>query len=122
MRRALFATAGMNVAAAMAFLPGASTARALAGFPEEAPSFYLATVGMFVLLFGLGYLWAALLGRADRLFVGVSALGKISFFALVLGFWLAGDLPPRAPALAAADLGFGALFLAWLFGGDEKRV
>lgn len=115
MRRALFATAGMNAAAAMAFLPGAGAVRGLAGFPAEAPSFYLATVAMFVLLFGIGYLWAALQGRADRLFIGICALGKISFFALVLAFSLAGDLPARAPLLAAADLGFGTLFLAWLF-------
>lgn len=114
MRRALFATAGMNIGASLLFLPRAGALRSLAGFPAEAPAFYLLTVGMFVMLFGAGYLSAAIQGRGDTLFLGVSAVGKIGFFALVLAACIAGELPPRAPLIAAADLGFGALFLVWL--------
>ena len=47
MRRALFATAGMNVLAAAGFLPAATSMRALAGLPEGHP-LYLMTVAMFV--------------------------------------------------------------------------
>jgi hypothetical protein len=115
MRGALFATAGMNIVAAGGFLPGAGSIRALAGFPESGEPFYLVTVAMFVLTFGLAYLWAAVAGRAERFFIAVAAGGKLSFFTLVVSFWAVGDLPVRAPVMAAGDLLFAGLFLAWLF-------
>src|SRR5947209_3093049 len=59
MRGALFATAGMNIGGAALFAPPARALRAVAGFPPGEHPLYLATVTMFVLLFGLGYLWAA---------------------------------------------------------------
>ena len=116
MRRALFATAAMNVAGAALFAPPARTLRALAGFPEGEQPLYLATAGMFVLLFGLGYLWAAVAGRADRLFIGVAAVGKLSFFTLLVSFWAAGALSVRAPLVGTGDLIFAILFLIWLYG------
>jgi len=114
MRRALWATGVMNVLAAGAFLPGADALRAPLGFPPAGHSFYVATAGLFVLLFGAGYLWSAASGRAERIFLGLAGVGKVAFFGLTLAFWAAGDLPGRAPMLASADLGFGALFLAYL--------
>lgn len=116
MRRALFATAVMNAGAAILFLPPAGALRELAGLPPAEHPIYLATVSMFVLLFGLGYLWAAGTGRADRLFLTIAAAGKLAFVTLVTGFWAAGGLPFRAPVLAAGDLLFAALFLTYLFG------
>jgi hypothetical protein len=116
MRRTLLTTAVMNVFAAAAFLPSARALRALAEMPEDAHPFYLATISMLVLLFGLGYLWAGVTGRADRLFIAVSAAGKLSFFALLVGFWSVGQLSVRAPLLGTGDLIFGVLFLIWLFG------
>src|SRR2546425_4289003 len=82
MRGALFATAGMNIGGAALFAPPARALRAIAGFPPGEHPLYLATVTMFVLLFGLGYLWAAAAGRAERLFITIAAVGKLSFFAL----------------------------------------
>jgi hypothetical protein len=114
MRRALLATAVMNVFAAGAFLPSAGAIRALAGLPDDAHPFYLATIAMFVLLFGLGYLWSGATGHADRLFIAIAAIGKISFFVLLVGFWSVGQLSPRAPLLGSADLFFGVLFVIWL--------
>lgn len=114
MRRALLATAAMNLVAAGAFLPSAGAVRALAGLPDDTHPFYLATIAMFVLLFGLGYLWSGATGRADRLFIVISAIGKVSFFMLLVVFWSAGQLSPRAPLLGSADLFFGVLFLIWL--------
>ncbi len=115
MRGTLFVTAGLNLAVAAAFLPAASRVRTMMGMPEGEQPFYLAMVTMFVALFGLGYLWAALAGRADRLFIAVAAVGKVSFFALLVCFWAAGALPVRAPVAGAADLLLGILFLRWLF-------
>ena len=97
MRRALFATAGMNIVGAALFAPPARALRAVAGFPPGEHPLYLATVSMFVLLFGLGYLWAAAAGRADRLFITLAAVGKLSFFALLVWFWAVGAVGTRSP-------------------------
>jgi hypothetical protein len=115
MRAALFATAGMNIVAAGGFLPAAGSIRARAGFPESGEPFYLVTVAIFVLTFGLAYLWAAVAGRAERFFITVAAAGKLSFFGLVVSFWAFGDLPARAPLVAAGDLMFAVLFFTWVF-------
>ena len=115
MRRALFATAGMNILAAAAFIPAAKSLRAVAGLPEAGHPLYLLTVGMFILTFGLGYLWAAVTGRAERLFITLAALGKLSFFGLLVGCWAVGALPMRLPLLGTGDLVFGMLFVTWLF-------
>lgn len=115
LRRALFATAGMNIVVSAAFIPAAAPLRALLGLPEGHP-FYLATVGMFVATFGLAYLWAAVSGRPERLFIALAAVGKLSFFGLLVGFWAAGALPARAPVLGAADLLFATIFATWLLG------
>src|SRR5213593_4622977 len=119
MRRALFATAAMNILGAVLFAPSARTLRAIAGMPEGDHPLYLATVSMFVLLFGLAYLWAALAGRADRLFITLAAVGKLSFFALLVWFWAGGALSVRAPLAATGDLVFGVLFLKWLYGAER---
>ena len=114
MRRALFATAVMNVLAAAAFAPPAASLRALAGFPEAGHPLYLLVVGMFILIFGLGYLWTAVVGRAERLFIALAAGGKMSFFGLLVGCWAVGTVPIRLPVLGTGDLIFAMLFLAWL--------
>jgi hypothetical protein len=113
MRRTLLATAVANLAVAAIFLPAAQPMRALAGFPE-APPFYQYLVALFIALFGLGYLWMAILNRGQRLFIAISAIGKLSFFALTVHLWNSGDLPVRVPVLGAGDLLFAALFAAWL--------
>lgn len=117
MRGALLATAVMNIGAAAGFLPSAHAARVMAGIPEAGHPFYLATVAMFILLLGLGYLWAAVVGRADRLFITVAAVGKLAFFTLLMCFWAGGALPMRAPLAGSPDLVFGVLFLRWLLRG-----
>ncbi len=116
MRNAMFATAGMNILGAALFAPSAGALRAVAGFPEGENPLYLATVTMFVLLFGLGYLWAAAAGRADRLFITIAAVGKLSFFSLLVWFWAAGAVSIRAPLVGTGDLVFGILFAVWLYG------
>jgi len=116
MRRALLATAAMNVLAAALFVPPARGLRALAGLPEDGHPLYLVTVAMFVLLFGLGYLWAGLAGRIERLFITLAAIGKISFFTTVAAYWIAGELPFRAALMGTGDLVFGVLFVIWLLG------
>jgi hypothetical protein len=114
MRRALYTTAVMNVLASVTFMPSATALRALTGFPQTSEPLYPSTAGLFVLLFGIGYLSCAVTGRADRLFIALAAVGKLSFFALVVHLWLAGALPLRVPVLGSADLVFSILFFIWL--------
>jgi len=116
MRRALFATAGMNIVGAALFAPPARALRVVAGFPQGEHPLYLATVSMFVLLFGLAYLALAVSGRPDRFFIAVAAAGKLAFFALLTVLWLGGSLPVQAVGAGSGDLIFGVLFLAWLYG------
>ncbi|MEW6270883.1 MAG: hypothetical protein AB1689_16490 [Thermodesulfobacteriota bacterium] len=120
MRVAMLATALMNVAVAPAFLPAGEPLRVRFGFPPGGEPFYVAMAAMFVLLFGLGYLWTGVTGRADRTFILVAGVGKCSFFLLLAGFWLAGALPARAPLSGLADLLFGLLFLGWLARARER--
>jgi hypothetical protein len=116
MRTALYATAAMNMLAAASFLPAGAPVRALVGLPEDGHPLYVATVAMFIFLFGLAYLWTAIVGHSDRLFIALAAGGKFSFFATLVCFWWIGSLPLRAPVLGSADLVFSILFAIWLFG------
>src|SRR5439155_13775513 len=103
MRRALFATAGMNIGGAALFTPPARALRAVAGLPQAEHPLYLATVSMFVLLFGFGYLWAAAAGRAVLVFITVAAVGKVSFFLLLWWLWVVGVWPVCGPLVGAGD-------------------
>lgn len=116
LRIAMFCTALMNLTAPVAFLPGyGAPLRRLAGMPVEAPPIYLLTVGAFIGLFGVGYLWTAVTGLSDRLFVAIGAAGKLTFVGLVAWCVAESSLPPLALAFASPDLVFGALFLLWLY-------
>ena len=114
MRTALFTTAGMNFIAAGLFLPVGHPVRALLGLPDEVHPLYLTTIALFVAVFGLGYLWAAVANRAERVFIGMAAIGKLSFVTLLVGFCLAGAIPVQAPLAAAGDVVFGIMFIVWL--------
>jgi hypothetical protein len=113
MRNALLATAVMNLTAGLAFLPPAQSLRALAGMPDGEPV-YLTTVALFVMLFGAGYAWVGLTRRDERLFLTLSAIGKIAFVGIVACYWLAERLPFQAVVTASGDLVFGAMFAGWL--------
>ena len=116
MRNALFATAAMNLLAGLGFPPPATGARALMGMPPGERPVYLATVALFVITFGIGYFWVAAANRPERLFITLAAIGKLGFFTIVLGCWIAGSLPGIAAVAASADLVFAAIFVAWLLG------
>lgn len=115
LRIAMFATGIMNVVGALGFLPEITAVRRLAHLPVDAPPIYLRTIAAFILLFGAGYLWTAVTGLTDRLFVAIGAAGKLAFVAVTAWCVLDGSL--AAPALAAVspDLGFGLAFAAWLW-------
>lgn len=116
MRMALYATAAMNVLAGGMFLPAAKPVRDWVGLPVYDHPLYAVTVAVFIVLFGFAYLWTAMTGRSDRLFIALAGAGKFCFFASLVCFWWLGSLPLRAPVLGSADLFFSVLFAIWLLG------
>ena len=122
MRRALYATAVMNLFGFFVFTPWGAPLRAFAELPTDGHPVYLLTIGVFVLIFGLAYFWTAAVGHSDPLFIAMAAGGKLAFFGLLAAYWLAGELSIRAPLSAAGDLLFGALFAAWLLGAGRTAI
>jgi len=119
LQTALYCTAAMNVLAAATFLPAGKPVRDLAGLPELGHPLYATTVAIFIFLFGLAYLWAAITARSDLLFIALAAAGKFSFFSVLVCLWAMGSLPLRMPVLGSADLFFSVLFVVWLL--DDRR-
>ncbi len=109
-RRALLATAVMNVGGFFALMPPLPGLRQLVGIPE-APPLYGWLLALWILFFGLGYARLAFLKTEERLFLQICAAGKASFALLLIVFWLVGDLPVIAPLAGSPDLAFAALFL-----------
>ena len=116
----MFATAAMNIIGSLAFLPAIHALRGMSGFPVAAPPVYLLTIGAFILIFGVAELWVAVTGVADKLFVAVSAAGKLAFFAILVWCWAAGTLPALAVLSGLGDLVFGSLFLIWLYTANSR--
>lgn len=114
MRTAMYATAALNAVGAIIFLPGMSALRAITGLPDSNEPLYMVMTGMFIFIFGLAYLAVAVTARADRLLVALSALGKLSFAAILTGFALSGSLPCRTPFIAVPDVVFAVIFIVWL--------
>jgi hypothetical protein len=113
-RRALLATAVMNIGGFFALLPPLPAVRALVGMPE-APPLYGWLVASWILFFGLGYLRLAYARTPERLFLQTCAAGKASFALLLIVFWWRGDLPFTAPLAGSPDLAFAALFVVRLY-------
>ena len=110
----MLAAAALNLVGAVTFMPRAQALRLMGGFPVLAHPFYLSTIGVFILVFGLVYLWAGVTGKADRQFVAVGAAGKLAFCGLIVRYWWAGLLPTTAVTSGIGDLVIGILFLVWL--------
>ena len=113
MRRALRFSAVANFGAALLFGFPASLGQ-LAGLPAPAPRLYTTFIAVLVALFGATYAWLARQPHIDRPLVAFSALGKTSFFVVVLLTWLFGDVSGRALLAGAGDLVLATLFAWWL--------
>lgn len=121
MRVAMLATAVMNIVGAITFLPAADALRAMGGLPAESHPLYLASISVFILVFGVAYLWIGLTGKADPQFVAVAAAGKLSFFGVLMWYGVMGAIPAQAALSGVGDLVFGSLFLFWLVRGSESK-
>ena len=118
----MFATAVMNFAGAVMFLPAARGLRELLRLPTDAHPLYLLTVALFVALFGAAYFWTAREGRVDRLFMVLAIAGKLGFFLIATWLWAAGELSFTGPLLASGDLFFASIFAFWLLNARTAAV
>jgi hypothetical protein len=85
------------------------------GMPAPVPSFYTTHLALIVVLFAGVYAWLARAPEPSRALVAVATWGKLQFFAVYLGYWLAGQLPGRAVVSASGDLILGLVFAWWLW-------
>jgi hypothetical protein len=113
-RRVLWASAVFNLGGALLFAFPAAPPGQLAGLPPEAPPLYRATVAMFVLLFSGAYAWLASQPTIVRPMLAFGAIGKASFFLLMLAFWLLDAIPGQGLLGAAGDLALAAAMGWWL--------
>jgi hypothetical protein len=115
MRRVMLAAAILNTLGALTFIPAFTGLRTRGHLPNDAHPVYLWMIALWIFFFGAAYLYLGLTGRVEKVFVAVGAAGKLSFFGLLLGFTLAGDLPLQAATSGVADLVFGTIFTVWLW-------
>ncbi len=116
MRRALWATTFFNLGGGLALAFPSSVLGQLAGLPGESSVLYRFTAALFVLLFGGAYAWLAMQSRIDRPMVAFTALGKASFFVLMVSLWLVDEASGSGLIAATGDLVFAAIFAWWLTG------
>lgn len=119
LRAALALSAPLNAAGALLFSPPGAPLRAMAGFPE-APAFYLWTLAIWVLAFGVAYGHAARVGRADRSLLALGAVGKGVFALLAATAATRGELPWLTALSAAPDLVLAVLFARGLARTDPR--
>lgn len=113
LRKALAATAVMNIAGSATFTPLGDGLRAFVGIPAAHPLWPL-SVGTFILAMGFGYAALAITARPERLFLATAAVGKASFALLLMAMGAAGEIPALAAAAGLPDLVFAGIFARWL--------
>jgi hypothetical protein len=114
MRRVMLAAAALNTLGAITFIPAMSGLRAQGHLPNDAHPIYLWMISLWIFFFGVAYLYLGITGAVEKVFVAVGAAGKLSFFALLVAYALAGALPGMAIAAGIADFVFGSIFIVWL--------
>lgn len=115
MRRVMLAAAVLNTLGAITFIPAMSALRTQSHLPNDAHPVYLWMIALWILFFGVAYLYLGVTGAIEKVFVAVGAAGKLSFFVLLLAYSLSGMLPMMAATAGIGDLIFGSIFTIWLW-------
>ncbi len=115
MKTVLLATAVMNMFGAVLFMPVFPFFREFFGLPNVTHPLYLWIISSWIFFFGLCYLWLAVTGRRERLFLTIAAAGKLSFAVLMITYWIDGEIPTLAAAGSSGDLFFGSFFLRYIW-------
>jgi len=114
MRWLLLACGPMNVAGALVFAPPFPDGRRAMGLQEPHP-FYLWLLSAWILAFGVALFTQGLTRRGNRAVLLLSAWGKGTFAALLLGLVAAGELLPFAISAAVPDLILAVVFVVWVW-------
>jgi hypothetical protein len=109
----LWLTVPINLIGAVIFsFPGL---RRLIGLPIPVHPFYGMLIGLWIGLFGIGYSYLALSKHYDKTFLLTGALGKLSFFALAIFYFLQTELGMLALLASTMDAVLASIFLLWLW-------
>ena len=122
LRGALLASGPVNLMGAALFAPPCVALRAAFGVPE-APAFYLWTLSLWVLAFGVAYAHAGWRGRADGSLLALGAVGKGVFVVLMLGMAWRGEVPVTTALVSLWDLVLALIFghAWWRLGAARNR-
>ena len=122
LRAALLASGPLNLVGAALFAPPCVALRAAFGVPE-APAFYLWTLSLWVLAFGVAYAHAGWRGRADGSLLALGAVGKGVFVVLMLGMAWRGEVPVTTALASLSDLVLALVFghAWWRLGAARNR-
>ena len=113
LRRILSVAAIINIVGGVVFFPYSSLARQVLGLPITS-SFYLLLVSFWIFLFAGMFIWMLQRDEVNEGVLLLSALGKLSFAALVFAFVLSGKMGILMSFAALIDIVLAVLFLRYV--------
>ncbi len=116
LRRTLMFAVFVNMMGGLIFFPYSSLAQRLLGLPL-ASSFYLLLVSFWIFLFAGMFLLMLQRNKANEGVLLLSALGKLSFAALVFAFVLSGQMGFLMSFAALTDVIIAIFFLRFIKDG-----
>lgn len=100
------------------FFPG--SIGKLVGLPQPAHFAYSGFCAAVILIFAGVYFWLARSPQIDKPLVAVAAIGKTSFFLVMLISWMIGESSIIGVLLATVDLAMAVIFAQWVL-SDTSR-
>ncbi|MEJ2087592.1 MAG: hypothetical protein P8Y69_03780 [Gammaproteobacteria bacterium] len=113
-RASLWATAPLNLVAAVTFAVPAWGVGPFLQLPQEAHPLYTILSGAMIGLFGAVYVWLALQDNIHRPLLLIGACGKSLAVVIAVGLFAHGDLSGTTTVVLAGDAAFAALWFHWL--------
>ena len=116
-RTVLFSTTLVNAIGCFLLFPFSNlpkTLRAMVGFPEPENPLYLLLISTWIGLFGAAYLWLALRKSNNLMFFSFAPIGKLSFSAAIVYFFLQNQLGPLTLLAAITDFILAILFYIYV--------
>ena len=121
-RTVLFSTTLINAIGCFLLFPFGTlpkTLRTFIGFPEPENPLYLLLISTWIGFFGAAYLWLALRKSNNLMFFSFAAMGKLSFSAAIIYFFLQNQLGPLTLLAAITDFILAILFYIYVI---QKQI
>ena len=116
-RTVLFSTTLVNAIGCFLFFPFGNfpkTLRTMVGFPEPENPLYLLLISIWIGLFGAAYFWLAIRKSDNLMFFSFAPIGKLSFSAAIVYFFLQNQLGPLTLQAAVTDFILAILFYLYV--------